>query len=85
MTGLSIDNGLVKGDLAVDRAESRHSAAVENLVAKGDAVDGRGFRLTDEVDDTVERPLGRPLVVEIDVILDLLGKGSGCGLLTADA
>jgi hypothetical protein len=83
--GLSIENGLAKDDLTVDKEESRRSAAVENLVAKGEAVDGRGFRLTDEVDETVERPLGRPLVLEIDGILDLFGKGSGCGLLTEDA
>jgi hypothetical protein len=53
-------------------------------VAKSEAVDGRGFRLTEEVDDTVERPLGRPFVLEIDGILDLFGKGSGGGLLTEE-
>jgi hypothetical protein len=83
--GLSTENGLAEGGLTVDRGESRRSAAVENLVAKGEAVDGRGFRLTDDVDDTVERPLGRPLVLEIDGILDLFGKGSSGGLLTEEA
>jgi hypothetical protein len=71
--------------LTVDRWESGRSAAVENLVAKCEAVDGRGFRLTDEVDETVERPLGRPLTLEVDGILDLFGKGSGGGLLTEEA
>jgi hypothetical protein len=71
--------------LVVDRGESRRSAAVENLVAKCEAVDGRGFRLTEEVDDTVERPLGRPLVLEIDGILDLFGKDSSGGLLMEEA
>jgi hypothetical protein len=71
--------------LVVDRGESRRSTAVESLVTKGEAVDGRGFRLTEEVDDTVERPLGLPLVLEIDGILDLFGKGSGGGLLTEEA
>lgn len=71
--------------MAVDRGESRRSAAVENLVANCEAVDGRGFRLTEEVDDTVERPLGRPLVLEIDVILDLFGKDSSGGLLIEEA
>ena len=71
--------------MIVDRGESRRSAAVENLVARGEAVDGRGFRLTEEVDDTVERPLGRPLVLEIDGILDLFGRGSGGRLLTEEA
>lgn len=71
--------------MAVDRGESRHSAAVENLVAKCEAVDGRGFRLTEEVDDTVERPLGRPLALEIDGILDLFGKDSSGGLLIEEA
>jgi hypothetical protein len=55
---------------------------VEYLVAKGEAVDGRGFRRTDEVDDTVDRPLGLPETLEIEGILDLFGKGSCGGLLT---
>jgi len=83
--GLSMENGLAKDDLTVDKGESRRSATVENLVAKGEAVDGRGFRRTDEVDETVERPLGRPLVLEIDGILDLFGKDSSGGLLIEEA
>lgn len=71
--------------MAVDGGESRRSATAENLVAKGDAVDGRGFRLTDEFDDTVDRPLGLPEILEIEGILDLFGKGSCGGLLTDEA
>jgi hypothetical protein len=82
--GLSTEYGLANGCLAVDRGESTHSAVVEILVAKGEAVDGRGFRRTDEVDDTVERPLGLPETLEIEGILDLFGKGSCGGLLTEE-
>lgn len=57
----------------------------EYLVAKGEAVDGRGFRRTDDVDDTVDKPLWCPVVFEGDCP-GLFGKYSGSGgLLTVGA
>lgn len=73
--------------MPVDRIDSRWSRVDEYLVAKGEAVDGRGLRRTDDVDETVDKPLGLPAELESDGILGLPGKDSdgGGGLLTRGA
>jgi hypothetical protein len=73
----------------VERIDSRRSTGTveEYLVAKGEAAGGRGLRRTEDVDETVDKPLALPLAVfEIDCILGRPGKGSGGGgLLTRGA
>lgn len=70
----------------VERTDSRRSRVEEYLVAKGEAVDGRGLRRTDDVDETVDKPLGLPAELERDGILGRPGKDSdGGGLLTRGA
>jgi hypothetical protein len=58
--GLSAENGLTNVCSGNSRVETRCSPD-ENLVARGEAVEGRGFLRTDEVevDEVVEKPRDR--------------------------
>ena len=78
--GLPLEYGVT---VPVERTDSRRSTVEEYLVAKGEAVEGRGLRRTDDVDETVDKPLGLPTVFEKEGTLGLVGKDSaGGGLLT---
>jgi hypothetical protein len=44
------------------------------LVANGEAVKGRGFRLTDDAEDTIDRARGPVEGVKMDDSLGLLGS-----------
>jgi hypothetical protein len=71
--GLSPEKGREKRCSDIDDALSGRSKD-EYLVANGEAVDGRGFRLTDDADDTVDRARGLAEGVEMEGNLGLLGS-----------
>ena len=86
--GLPIESGVAEPNPTADTTDSRRWIGEENLVAKGEAVVGRGFRRTDDVDETVDKPLGLPVEPDKEGMRDLFGKGSGGGgggLLTRGA
>jgi len=77
--GLSSEKNLARPGFAVSTTNpgcsTGCSTGVENLIANGEAFEGRGFRLIEDV-DAVDKPRGRPVTLEMEVILDLFCKGS---------